>query len=407
MHQTIIDAINALTPDCTSDGYCRGIAMLSAQSWLVYGEHKMAERRQLLRANTVSGANQRRLLRILRRAKRRLQQEPQREHDKNLVEMQAYLEAVSIAQRAYEYPGFFATDKRPRKQRDIEDMMRLIASRETEAAGGMCFIKSITGCYLNALDLRWHFISLINHLQKTIPEFTGRISIIFQTYDHAIMLGYDFQNDVCNYNCKKEIDEPAEFAALLQDKFYFHGASALSTEIYASGKDSALVTAAVNSYCGSDDFLELQAVTPEKAKQYGLEWLRVAAQTGDVKVVAELLARGVLPEEVQTGAKEQIIPPFMLAVENEEIKVMGLLLAAGVDINQFHKGWTALMYAARFGMEDVVKFLLKRGADVELVDDEVCTAIDHAEAQGFTEIAELIRASRAVKLQVNNQCFIC
>ena len=55
------------------------------------------------------------------------------------------------------------------------------------------------------------------------------------------------------------------------------------------------------------------------------------------------------------------------------------LLGAGADINkQANDGWTPLMYAAHFGLLEVVRELLKRGAKKDLKDNKGKTAYDWA-----------------------------
>lgn len=62
--------------------------------------------------------------------------------------------------------------------------------------------------------------------------------------------------------------------------------------------------------------------------------------------------------------------------------MVNLLFDAGADVNfQDSRGWTPIMIAATQGYEDLVEFLLKHNADLELKDKYGKKATDKAKTQ--------------------------
>ena len=53
-------------------------------------------------------------------------------------------------------------------------------------------------------------------------------------------------------------------------------------------------------------------------------------------------------------------------------------------------GMTALMYASMFGRMNIVKLLIKEGADKSIKDNKGKTALDHAIDNKYTKIEELL-----------------
>src|SRR6478672_671783 len=83
---------------------------------------------------------------------------------------------------------------------------------------------------------------------------------------------------------------------------------------------------------------------------------------------------------------------FLRAAALGDINRLRPLLAQGVDINTTNKAnQTALMLAAAFKHEEIVKFLLTAGANVNCHDELGLTAADWAQQQA--EITQLINAA--------------
>jgi hypothetical protein len=80
-------------------------------------------------------------------------------------------------------------------------------------------------------------------------------------------------------------------------------------------------------------------------------------------------------------------------------EVVRRLISAGAPLDHVNNlGWTALIEAVVLGDGGpdhvaTVKALVEAGADVRIADREGVTALAHAEARGYREIAELIRGA--------------
>jgi ankyrin repeat protein len=116
-----------------------------------------------------------------------------------------------------------------------------------------------------------------------------------------------------------------------------------------------------------------------------------AAKAGDAVVVKLLLERGADPKAVTTRGRVNAI---MLAAdvgtreedmtgrgktEQDAIQTIDLLRSAGVDLNaQDTQGRTAAYGAAQWGRTEVVKFLAKSGARLDIKDKRGLTPLDAA-----------------------------
>ena len=91
-------------------------------------------------------------------------------------------------------------------------------------------------------------------------------------------------------------------------------------------------------------------------------------------------------------------PPALLdAARKGDLKQIQKLLDSGKDINQRDKtGFTALHWAAMTNKIEVAKFLIKKGADVNIRDSKMnMSPLDVAQAKGFKDMAELLLKSGA------------
>ncbi|HVZ21361.1 MAG TPA: ankyrin repeat domain-containing protein [Vicinamibacterales bacterium] len=200
-------------------------------------------------------------------------------------------------------------------------------------------------------------------IDVNLPDKTGRTALYAAVDDHTM--------PTSNRPSPKEIDNRLTSLDII-DSLLAHGANvnaALRSQIpYRTkldrGGDTALTT----------------GTTP----------LMRAAKAGDTAVVKLLLAHGADPKaETRFG-----INALMLAAdvgtreedmtgrgktEAEAIDTIGLLKAAGVDINaQDSQGRSAAYGAALWGRTDVVKFLVKNGARLDLSDRRGFTPLDAA-----------------------------
>ncbi|KAM6220676.1 ankyrin repeat and SOCS box protein 3 [Rhynchocyon petersi] len=130
----------------------------------------------------------------------------------------------------------------------------------------------------------------------------------------------------------------------------------------------------------------------------GFSALHLAASQGHLKIVRTLLDLGADPNE---RTPEETTPLF-LAVENAQMNVIKVLLRYGSDINGSHSmsKWNALHQAAYQGSVDIIKFLLKKGADKECEDDFGITPLFVAAQYGKLEsLTTLISCGADVNCQ--------
>ncbi|XP_012582889.1 PREDICTED: ankyrin repeat and SOCS box protein 3 isoform X2 [Condylura cristata] len=125
----------------------------------------------------------------------------------------------------------------------------------------------------------------------------------------------------------------------------------------------------------------------------GLSALHLAASQGHWKIVQILLEAGADPNE--TTLEETT--PLFLAVENGQIDVLRLLLRRGANVNGSHSmcGWNALHQAAFQENAEIIKLLLKKGANKECQDDFGITPLFVAAEYGKLESLNILISSGA------------
>uniref|UniRef100_A0A8C7AWX5 Ankyrin repeat and SOCS box containing 3 n=1 Tax=Neovison vison TaxID=452646 RepID=A0A8C7AWX5_NEOVI len=119
--------------------------------------------------------------------------------------------------------------------------------------------------------------------------------------------------------------------------------------------------------------------------------LHLAASQGHWKIVQILLEAGADPN---TTTLEETTPLF-LAVENGQIDVLRLLLRHGANVNGSHSmcGWNTLHQATFQENAEIIKLLLKKGANKECQDDFGITPLFVAAQYGKLESLSILISS--------------
>ena len=127
-----------------------------------------------------------------------------------------------------------------------------------------------------------------------------------------------------------------------------------------------------------------------------------AAEQGNVEQVKKLIDQGV-----NSNARWGVIAltPLIFAVKSGSLEVVRYLLEHGADVNSlaFHalayKGWSALHEAAYKNHPEIVKLLLKYGADPYLKANKKFTALDLAKQRGYQEVYNILQ--KALTKEIN------
>jgi ankyrin repeat protein len=136
-----------------------------------------------------------------------------------------------------------------------------------------------------------------------------------------------------------------------------------------------------------------------------------AAKAGDTQVVKLLLEKGANPKAVTRNGVNALMMAANVAAREEDrtgrgktekdaIETIALLLATGVDVNATDtQGRTAMHGAALWGLTDVVKFLHKNGAKLDVEDKRrflpLEAALGLAGGFGFDSKASVVREDTA------------
>jgi ankyrin repeat protein len=140
-----------------------------------------------------------------------------------------------------------------------------------------------------------------------------------------------------------------------------------------------------------------------------------AAKSGDTQVVKLLLEKGANPKAVTRNGVNGLMMAANVAAREEDrtgrgktqkeaIDTIALLLASGVDVNAVdNQGRTAMHGAALWGLTDVVRFLHKSGAKLDVEDKRRFTpleaALGLAGGFGFDSKASVVREDTAKALR--------
>jgi ankyrin repeat protein len=136
-----------------------------------------------------------------------------------------------------------------------------------------------------------------------------------------------------------------------------------------------------------------------------------AAKAGDTPVVKLLLERGANPKAVTRNGVNGLMMAANVAAREEDrtgrgktqkdaIETITLMLAAGVDVNAADTlGRTAVHGAALWGLTDVVRFLHKSGATLDVEDKRRFTPLEAALGMaggfGFDSKSSVVREDTA------------
>jgi ankyrin repeat protein len=123
-----------------------------------------------------------------------------------------------------------------------------------------------------------------------------------------------------------------------------------------------------------------------------------AARSGRVERALELIGAGANPRALPPAEARDQRSLAVLAAVLPDLRLLRLLIAKGIDLNQAHAGMTPLLAATRdswHGRPDAVTTLLTNGADPRQADRDGNTPLHHAARSSDPGVAALLRDAAA------------
>lgn len=123
------------------------------------------------------------------------------------------------------------------------------------------------------------------------------------------------------------------------------------------------------------------------------EELKLAFQRDDFEALSKEIALKKLSFddcfEIESGEKPYSL--LELSAKFDNMKILKGLISKKADINKMCYDKTALMSASKYGRIEIVKELLKLGADKKIKNDKDRDALYYAERGEFKDIIELLK----------------
>ncbi len=170
-----------------------------------------------------------------------------------------------------------------------------------------------------------------------------------------------------------------------------------------SRDDAGRAPAHVAAFASNDDALRIlaEAGADMNALENGVyDVLTIAAVANDPEMVSLAIELGNRPDLITSIYDGTAL---IAAAHLGHQEVVRRLIAGGAPLDHVNNlGWTALIEAVILGNGGpdhiaTVRALVEAGADISLADRDGVTPLQHAEARGYEEIAEIIRASPSDK----------
>ena len=175
-------------------------------------------------------------------------------------------------------------------------------------------------------------------------------------------------------------------------------ADAIEKAVRLDPHSSALHSAAEEGDVDTVNKLIAEGINLNTKDHFGLTPLHVAAEAGQPEVTVLLIDAGA-DIRLRTGMNASRGPwnftPLQLAVERGRANIVEILIDAGADVNGMDAGygdnWPVLHFAAREGHVDIVESLIDAGADVNgRTNREQQVALAMAAELGQLAVVELL-----------------
>lgn len=320
------------------------------------------------------------------------------------VDLLAFFDGIELYSQACRYPHLFEDEVRPYIQNDpnlIKALFPLVVSNRLKKKGGIFQVAHFSGLYTKN-ELEKYFQSL---KETCIEENTPSFALQFSNAGHSIVVGYDpieknwiFINASKLSSIKyKDLNLLAEMVltAFLDKELevcsWESSLVALSSTLFVSTGESSLIQPQVTSWQNSLKFCEIHELSAAKAQlsdSLGYTWLALAAQSGDLEAVNNLIANGAEIDVIEPNGYTAL----ELAAQNGHVKIVQVLLKAGSDLNINHK---ALVLASQNNHLEIVLALLDAGVAVDHKIAEGPSALMQAALCGHLQVIRVLLGKQA------------
>lgn len=136
-----------------------------------------------------------------------------------------------------------------------------------------------------------------------------------------------------------------------------------------------------------------------------------AVQVGSIEIATYLIQQ-VLVQQLLDGedaSKETIVKivntresntfPLLIAMDNQDMKMVTFLLEHGADVNDMIGGMPPLCHAADINNLEVVKLMIKLGAKVNGKTDKQRTALHMAAALGYAQVVSFLLEQKDIDIE--------
>ena len=80
------------------------------------------------------------------------------------------------------------------------------------------------------------------------------------------------------------------------------------------------------------------------------------------------------------------VSPFCLSIVKGDLDTVKKLIDLTADVNEKSNGMTPAMYAAKYNRVDILKLLVKHGAELKRKSEKGWTAMDYAKQSNATDV---------------------
>ncbi|TPN83050.1 ankyrin repeat domain-containing protein [Aquimarina algicola] len=94
---------------------------------------------------------------------------------------------------------------------------------------------------------------------------------------------------------------------------------------------------------------------------------------------------------VESVKTKNTVSPFCMAIVKGDLETVKKMIELGSDVNKKSDGMTPVMYASRYNRTEIIKVLVKNGANLKTKTDKGYTALKYAELSNAKEAIELLK----------------